>query len=43
MQTGQRMHTALYFNTGKYKITHLRARNMYHTRWMGGYTLEQHS
>lgn len=36
MQSGQWIHTALCFNTGKYKITNLRARNMYHTTWTGG-------
>ena len=28
------------FNTTEYRINHLGARNIYHTRKMGGYTLE---
>lgn len=46
------MHAALYplvkwarkndacFNTTQSRIDHIRARNIYHTRKMGGYTLE---
>lgn len=49
------MHAALYplvnqahknkacFNTTEYRISHSGARNTYHTRKMGGYTLECNS